>query len=274
VSSTKPKPRSIFADKLKAFTDSVSDDLAAFDRRGKWEAYFRQRIGKAFDGRIIFEIGCADATSLCSMAAKHPTCGFVGLDWKYKQVFVGAQLVESMGLRNVALLRARAQDLRQIFADGEIDEMLIFHPEPCDRPEEAANRLLAPPFMVDAHHALRDGGSISLKTDHAGYYQWMLSQLDLPEPDWLAPGSTRVRTRDLLRREDLPTADAEILSRFEVTANSRDFWNDPAVLAQTAERCFAGKVTMFERRFMTKRQPIFYLELKKRLQTDRASTSR
>ena len=270
----KPKRRSIFADRLVAFADFVSDDLAAFERRGQWQAFFRGRIGAAFDGRIIFEIGCADAASLCSMAAKHPTFGFVGLDWKYKQIFTGAQQVAAMKLRNVALLRARAQDLRQIFADGEIDEMLIFHPEPCDRPEEAANRLLTAPFLIDAHHVLRDRGSISLKTDHAGYYQWMLSRLGLSEPDWLAPGATRVRTRDLIRHEDLPPTNTEILNRFEVAANSRDYWNDPVTIAYTAGRCFAGEVTMFEHRFMKKRQPIFYLEFKKRLQADRVSTSR
>jgi tRNA G46 methylase TrmB len=275
VSPTPPKRRSIFASKLGAFADFASDDAAAFERHGRWRAYFRERIGDRFNGRIIFEIGCADAASLCSMAAKHPTTGFIGLDWKYKQIFVGAKQAASQELRNVTLLRARAQDIRQIFADGEVDEMLVFHPEPCDRPEETANRLLAPPFLFDVHRVLRDGGStLSLKTDHIGYYKWMLGQLGLPEPAWSASRPTTVRTRDILPRDQVPVANSAITDRFTVTVNSNDFWNDKAALAHTATRCFAGEVTMFERRFMTKRQPIFYLELQKRIQTERASTSR
>ena len=124
------KRRSIFMDKLSDFDAFASGGEAAFARRGGWRAFFRSRIGNAFDGRIIVEIGCSNAASLAAMAAKRAASGFIGIDWKAKQIFLGAQHVAALGQPNIALLCARAQDLRRIFEDGEVDEMLTFHPEP------------------------------------------------------------------------------------------------------------------------------------------------
>jgi tRNA G46 methylase TrmB len=268
-----PSPRrSAFADKLAPFADFTFADAAAFTHRGRWFDFFRRhRIGPAFTGRIVFEIGCADADSLARIAAKHPATAFVGLDWKYRALHTGAARVAELGLRNVALLRARAQDIARIFADREIDEIWIFHPDPCDRDVELKNRLIAEPFLLDAHRTLRDDASLlALKTDHPGYYQWTLALLGLPAPAWFSPdhpvtpASPRTRRRDLMRQEDLPAPSDAIRRHFDVAANSPDFWNDPAALAHTAPRPFANEVTFFESRFLKKRLPIYYIEMRKR----------
>ena len=256
------KRRSIYADRLHAFAEFASGDDAAFGRHGRWRDFFRQRIGRAFGGRIIFEVGCADAAFVSRVASKHPDVAFVGLDWKAKAVYEGARRIAELGLRNVALLRARAQDVLKVFDAGEVDEVWLFHPDPCDRPVELRNRLFAPPFLSDVRRALRDQSSLlALKTDHPGYYQWALRLLDLSDPDWT---SMRTRARDLMRREDLPGPSDAIRRGFDVVANSADFWNDPAALAHTAGRPFAGEVTTYESRFLRKRLPIYYLELRPR----------
>jgi hypothetical protein len=55
-----------------------------------------------------------------------------------------------------------------------------------------------------------------------------------------------------------------VRSRFEVAMNSADFWNDSAALADTAGRLFSQRATLFESRFVKKRFPIYYFELRKR----------
>lgn len=261
---TNPPRRSIFADRLAEHAAFASGDDAVFARRGGWRSFFSSRVGPAFSGKLIVEIGCSDAASLVSMAAKHPADGFVGLDWKAKQVFVGAERVASLGLKNVALLRARAQDLPRIFADGEIDEMLIFHPEPCDRPEELANRLFDEAFLAAIQPTLSEQALVTVKTDHVGYYQWMLALFGISRPDFTKIAlTTKLRTRDLVADDALPPASEPLRRLYKITMRSHDFWNDPAVLDATAGRCFAGEVTMFEQRFLKKRQPIFFFELRK-----------
>lgn len=266
--------RSAFADRLLDFGDFVFSDGAQFEHRGVWHEFFRSRMGAAFDGRVIFEIGCNDAALLAQIAAKHPTAAFIGIDWKCRALHAGAERVTAAGLRNVALLHGRAQDLGRIFADGELHEIWVFHPDPCDKPRELRNRLMSEAFLVDVYQVLGDQGTIVLKTDHPGYYQWVLGPLGLPEPAAFeaareaspaAPRHPRVRVKDMMRRQDTPAPSAAIIERFDVTANSADFWNDDVTRSRSAGRYFAGEATSFESRFIRKRLPIYYLELKKRV---------
>lgn len=264
-------PRSNYARKLHEFEGIAFADQAAFQHRGRWADFFQKRIGSRFDGRIIFEAGCFDAAYLCRIALKNPQTGFIGLDWKCRAIYEGAARITEMGLRNIALIHGRAQTVRSIFADREVDEIWVFHPDPCDRPVELKNRLIAEPFLVDAHPVLRDHSStLSLKTDHPGYYQWVLGLFGVPMPEWFGSGGElrvgpavlpRVRLRDLCSMAEIPDASDAILERFKITSNSTDYWNDAAVLAATSSRCFAGEATLFESRFIRKKLPIYFFEI-------------
>jgi tRNA G46 methylase TrmB len=268
--TTRPTaPRSIYAGRLGEFPQLAFADHEAFAHRDRWREFFGARIGNAFDQRIIFEIGCSDGDFLSRIAAKFPTTAFIGLDWKFKSLHDAAARVTAMGLQNVALIRGRGQDIGRLFALREVDEIWVFHPDPCDRDVEMKNRLIAEPFLFDAHQVLRDGTShVCLKTDHPGYYQWTLSLLGLPQPESFgspcAASAPRVRTKGLMKPKDLPPSSEAIRERFAVPITSADYWNDAAALAQTLTRDFAGERTVYEARFARKRFPIYYVELQKK----------
>ena len=276
-----PRRRSLYADRLSRYAGFAFGDDAVFAQRGRWAAFLRDRIGPTFDGRVILEIGCSDGAFLARLAAKHPTTAFVGLDWKHKALFQGAERVDGLGLRNVVLLRGRGQDLCTMFGPGEVDEILLFHPDPFATPEELPNRLFAEPFLVDAHAVLRDERStLTLKTDHPGYYGWALALFGVAEPAHFdvararaeaepvtaskLTGSPRIRAADLLVDADRPARSTAATERFDVMVVSADFWNDSTTLGHAAGRVFAGERTFFEERFLKKRQPIYYVELAKR----------
>ena len=267
-------PRSIFAAKLAELPDVALADAKAFERRGNWGRFFRDRIGAPYHDRLVFEIGCNDAALLTRIAQKHPHTAFVGIDWKFKAIYDAASRVSQLGLRNVALVRGRAQDVARYFGAGEVDEAWVFHPDPCDKPNELKNRLFAEPFLSDLHGVLRDGRStLTLKTDHPGYYQWALALLGLPEPAAFEParagfsspvGTPRVRPRDLMSVENLPSVNAIVRAKFEATTWSADFWGDTQAQARLRERAWVGERTSFEERFVRKRMPIYLLDLRKR----------
>src|SRR4051812_29130801 len=66
--------RSVYADRLREFSDFAFGDDDVFTRRGTWREFFLGRIGPTFDGRVIFEVGCADAAFVSRIAARHPNC--------------------------------------------------------------------------------------------------------------------------------------------------------------------------------------------------------
>ncbi len=265
-------PRSVYSERFQNCADFTFGDQAAFGHRAQWRNFFAERIGPTFDGRVILEVGCFDAAYLSSIAARFPNTAFIGLDWKCKALYDGAQRLATLGLRNIALLRSRAQDVLRVFAPLEVDEIWVFHPDPCARDAELKNRLIAEPYFTAVHQVLRDRTStLSLKTDHPGYYQWVLGLLGLPEPQWFGAATDaakvptpRVRRRDLMPPHQIPSPSEAVRSRFDVTMNSANYWQDPAALAHTQGRCFSAQVTLFESRFVTKRLPIYYLELRKK----------
>lgn len=276
-----PRPRSVYADRLSAYAAFALGDDAIYARRGHWRAFFGERIGPAFDGRLVLEIGCSDGAFLATLAAKHPTTGFVGLDWKHKSLFIAAGRVDASGLRNIGLLRGRGQDVADVFGDSELDEILVLHPDPFATPAEWPNRLIAEPFLIDAHHTLNGpAAALTLKTDHPGYYGWVLALLGLAEPAHFntararaiatptlanrLDGDPRIRAADLMPVTDPVPRSQPVIDRFDVAAHSFDYWHDPAALAHTAGRPFADERTFFEDRFLKKRQPIYYVELRKR----------
>jgi tRNA G46 methylase TrmB len=85
-------------------------------------------------------------------------------------------------------------------------------------------------FLLDVHAVLCDENSrLIVKTDHREYFQWLESQV--PEG-------------------------------FELAARSEDYWADERG-READKRLFHSEPTFFERRFMKKRKPIHYLELRK-----------
>jgi tRNA G46 methylase TrmB len=167
--------------------------------------------------------------------------------------------VLELKLPNLALVRARGQEIRELFAPAEIDELWLFHPDPCDSALELKNRLIGQPFLTDVHHLLRDDGLLCLKTDHPGYFQWTLALFGLPRPAWTSPREAR----HVLEVGQLPEASDRVKGLFRVAMTSADYWRDAAALAHTAARAFAGRRTPFEERFLRRGLPIYYFEVQK-----------
>jgi tRNA G46 methylase TrmB len=102
---------------------------------------------------------------------------------------------------------------------------------------------------------------LAIKTDHAGYYQWVLGLFGITEPEGFR--TARARLRDLPMDKDIPASSEPIKRRFAVTMNSADFWHDPVALNHTSPRLFTGQPTSFETRFINKHQPIYYFEARR-----------
>lgn len=262
-------PRSRFAPRLGEYAEIVLTGESATAHAGRWGEVFKARISAAFGGRVIFEVGCFDADFLCRVAKKHPSVGFVGLDWKAKAIYDGAKRVMEGGLSNVLLIRGRGQSVSLIFGEGELDELWLFHPDPFDGPGELGQRLFGESFLVEAHRSMRAGGRVVLKTDHPGYFQWALALMAQAEPaEFRRIGESgtlpRAKRNELAREGELPPRSEALGRLFSVAEVSADYWDDEAVLRRTAGRCFAGEQTGFESRFAGKGLAIYYLELERR----------
>jgi tRNA G46 methylase TrmB len=251
-------PRSAHADQLRGYPDFVLNDEVAGSRRGLWRDWFAPRIGSTFDQKLIVEVGCSNGTFLADVASAHPATAFVGVDWKCKPLCEAADRVLELKLPNLALVRGRGQEIRHLFGLAEVDEVWLFHPDPCDTALELPNRLMGEPFLTDVHELLRDAGLLCLKTDHPGYYQWALALFGAGQPAW----TSHREARHVVAAGQLPPVSEGLKRLFGVAMSSADYWGDAGALAHTAKRAFAGRTTPFEERFRRRGLPIYYFEVR------------
>lgn len=257
-----------YAARLREFSSFAFNESDFGSLRGRWRSFFGD------PERVVFEIGCSNAEFLSTVAKENPKQGFIGIDWKYKVTYSGAKRVDRLGLKNVSLLRGKAQQLSQIVAPGEVDEFWIFFPDPWAKTSQRKHRLFQPPFLLEAHRALVPSGKIHFKTDHPGYFQWALALFGVPLPDLPeyraaveaeASGdrsrkARQIKVRKHERESDLPRPSRELIQAYGIGHMSVNYWEDES----RPRTLFSEHQTLFEKLFVKDRLPIYYLELSRK----------
>jgi tRNA (guanine-N7-)-methyltransferase len=134
-------------------------------------------------GRLVVELGSGSGNFLVSLAEQTPEDHLVGFELRYKRLVKAARKLEKRGLRNVWLLRALAEQFDQFFAPSSVDALHINFPDPWPKVSQWKKRLINARLVERLEGALKPGGSVSLKTDHSGYFLHALA-LWRDRPGW------------------------------------------------------------------------------------------
>jgi tRNA (guanine-N7-)-methyltransferase len=247
--------------------------------KNNWRTFFKNRINNNFK-KLILEIGCSNAQFLTTIANQNQDCTFIGLDWKFKVLYKGAKKVSRLNLKNVVLIRAKAQEIEDFFSKNEIDEVWIFFPDPWAKNSQLKNRLINPKFLEQLHSILNQKGSkIFFKTDHPGYFEWVLTlfghQFDASkmryfydpnkkDPTLKGMSAKQALVRKLTDPERLPQKSEDLIKLYDVQNISYDYWNDLSENPKKFLQIFSNEVTLFEKGFLEQKLPIYYLELEKK----------
>lgn len=160
-----------YHDRLKVFDGFVMRDEEAEAHQGRWRAVFGN------DFQLSVEIGTGYGDFMIEWCRNNPTSNFVGLDHRFKRSFTLAKLLDKQENRNFRYLRARGERLEWIFGESEVNNLFYFFPDPWPKTRHHKKRLFQKPFLDAVHRVLAPGGTLFVKTDHEGYYEWMLREL-------------------------------------------------------------------------------------------------
>ena len=125
----------------------------------------------------VIEIGAGTGQFVVELAARHPDVHYVAVDVKADRLQKGAAEATARGLTNVRFLRARADQLVEIFPPDSVQEIWLTFSDPFPRDRSAGRRLTHPGFLAQYQQLLAANGSLFIKHDNPAFFQWTLEQL-------------------------------------------------------------------------------------------------
>ena len=151
------------------------------------------------DHPVYVEIGMGKGRFLMDMARLYPEINFIGIE-KYSSVLLRAvQKLEEEELPNVRLIRMDAEDLENVFAQGELDRIYLNFSDPWPKSRHAKRRLTSRQFFARYDAILKPDGRLEFKTDNQNLFTFSLEEI--PEAGWHLDASTRDLHHDSVLNE-------------------------------------------------------------------------
>lgn len=139
---------------------------------GKWQELFGNHHP------VYIEIGMGKGKFLHAMAKDHPEINYIGIE-KYSTVLLRAvQKMEQEELPNLKLIRMEAEEIAEVFGQGEVERIYLNFSDPWPKDRHAKRRLPSREFLARYDHILAKDGLIEFKTDNRALFDFAVEELE------------------------------------------------------------------------------------------------
>jgi tRNA (guanine-N(7)-)-methyltransferase len=139
----------------------------------EWRDFYQQRQ----PGVSRLEIGAGTGLFSVELAARYPDKLFAAIDVKADRSQKGAYIALERGLKNIYFIRARADQIGDLFALSTLVNIWVTFPDPFPKKRAAGRRLTHPYFLRRYAQLLQPGGELLFKHDDRDFFCWSLEQL-------------------------------------------------------------------------------------------------
>jgi len=127
--------------------------------------------------QIVAELGAGTGLFTVALAEKYPEKTFAAIDVKADRLQKGAYTALEKGLTNIVFIRARADQIDQLFDAHSLEQIWLTFPDPFGRPRSARRRMTHPIYLETYAKVLQKNGVCLLKHDNIDFFHWSLEQL-------------------------------------------------------------------------------------------------
>lgn len=157
-------------EKLQQYTQYMVE--LPTEQKGKWSEFFGN------DHPIYLEIGCGKGQFITEHARRNPECNYIAIEGQDSVIWRALQKVERMELTNLCFIRQYIDDIRDFFADGELEGLFLNFSDPWPKERHAKRRLTYGKKLLQYSQIVADGGNIQFKTDNEGLFTFTLEQIE------------------------------------------------------------------------------------------------
>ncbi|HET8690096.1 MAG TPA: tRNA (guanosine(46)-N7)-methyltransferase TrmB [Candidatus Saccharimonadales bacterium] len=125
----------------------------------------------------IVEVGAGTGLFAVELAARHPRLTFAAIDVKADRLQKGAYMAMERDLQNIFFIRARADQLAELFKPRSLKQVWLTFPDPHPKKRSGGRRLTHPTFLKIYSALLGSKGSLYFKHDNRDFFGWSLEQL-------------------------------------------------------------------------------------------------
>lgn len=118
---------------------------------------------------LTVEIGTGQGENIVAAAAANPDRNFLALEVYDPGVAHTMLLAGKQGLNNLRIAQVNAPELFKVIADGAVDEVWTFFPDPWPKMRHHKRRIVQPELAGDVHRVLREDGCWRIATDIEDY---------------------------------------------------------------------------------------------------------
>lgn len=144
--------------------------------------YFRRlERAEVFADKAPLEVdlGCGDGSFLLEMARHHPERRFLGVERLLGRVRKVCRLAHQARLPNLKVLRLESlYTVQWLLPAHSVSRLHLLFPDPWPKARHHKRRMVQAPFLHALEKVLVPGGEFLFKTDHPGYFEWAVEEID------------------------------------------------------------------------------------------------
>lgn len=125
----------------------------------------------------VVEVGAGTGLFSVELAARHPDQTFAAIDVKADRLQKGAYAALERGLTNIVFIRARADQLTELFPRHSIHTLWLTFADPFPKERSSGRRMTHPTYLGKYQQLLDSDGSFVMKHDNPEFFKWSLEQL-------------------------------------------------------------------------------------------------
>ena len=141
----------------------------------EFDAWINEKL--PLDDKVSVEIGAGTGLFCVELAIRHSDQVFVAIDVKADRLQKGAYEAIERGLDNVYFVRARADQIDQLFDAKSLWAIWLTFSDPYPKKRAAGRRMTHPTFLAKYQQLLAPDGGFYIKHDNPDFFKWSLEQL-------------------------------------------------------------------------------------------------